>query len=106
MNDTPTDTVTARARRPRSPAMFADLLPGVGATFETVAGSRGWLTVRFTRDLTDDETAAVIARLESTDDADMADRALLRELAAVVAPMDPTPMRTLLLRLTDRVLDA
>lgn len=96
--------VTARRRRPVSPAMFADLLPGVTVTFPPAA--KGWLTVAFDRVLTAEEATAVTERIESTDDADMATRAALRELAVAVAAMEPNATRTLLLHLTTRVLDA
>lgn len=99
-----TSLVTARHRRPKSFAMFADLLPGVTVAF--LPAAKGWLTVSFDRDLTAEEAAAVTERIESTDDADMASRAALRELAEAVEAMPLTPMRALLLSLTTRVLDA
>lgn len=98
------NTVTARARRPLSFAMFADMLDAHVLSFTSATDKR--TTVTFDRDLEPDETAAVTARITSSNDADMADREALWQLVAEVDAMPATPVRDLLVRVVTRVLDA
>ena len=73
-------TVTARMRRPRSFAMFADITDAP-IRFEDVPPL---VRVTFEADLTEQQIADVRARMESVDDDDQAARAGLAEHLSVL----------------------
>lgn len=76
-------SVTGRVRRGRRFEMFTDLAPDATVIGFPTAGPDGLTTVTFDRDLTRDEADAVLARMESIDDADQQLRAWLAGIDAV-----------------------